>query len=172
MDSFELRQRIRGLVEPTVSRLGFDLVSVEWITDQSGRALRLSIDGPKGVGADDCALISKRLSPLLDAEDPIQGKYLLEVSSPGIERPVERLDDFAKLSGFRAKIRLFEGHPRRRYTGTLGGVEDQEILVTVDGEQHRIDYDSIERANLVLDLDEYEQLPERLYGNALGESST
>ncbi len=151
--------------------MGFDLVAVEWSGDRSGRILRLSIDGPDGVGADDCAEVSLRLSPLLDEADPITGAYVLEVSSPGIERPVQRLDDFHRLQGFRAKIRLFEGHPRRRYTGTLAGVDGSEIRIEVDGAEHRIDFDSIERANLVLELDEYERLPEVLYGpRALEES--
>lgn len=173
MDPFLLCRRLRDLVEPTVNRLGFDLVAVELTGDVGRRVLRLSIDGPQGVGADDCAAVSFRVSPLVDEADPLKGSYHLEVSSPGIERPVQRLGDFARLAGFRAKLRLFEGHPRRRYSGRLAGVDGHEILVVADGQEHRLDYESIERAHLVLDLDEYERLPEVLYGaGAVGESTS
>lgn len=173
MDPFILRRKIRALVEPAVVRSGFDLVAVEWSGGRSGAILRLSIDGPDGVGADDCAEVSFRVSPLLDEADPISGPYNLEVSSPGIERPVQRLEDFQKLAGFRVKIRLFEGHPRRRYSGRIVGVDDHEVIVQADGQEHRLDFDSIERAHLVLDLDEYERLPAVLYGQGtLGESTT
>lgn len=172
MDAFVFQRRIRDLVEPTVQRMGFDLVAVELTGDTGRRVLRLSIDGPEGVGAGDCAAVSFRVSPLIDEADPLKGSYHLEVSSPGIERPVQRLDDFEKLAGFRMKIRLFEGHPRRRYSGRLAGVEDREVLVVVDGQEQRLDYESIERAHLVLDLDEYERLPEILFGSgALGENN-
>jgi ribosome maturation factor RimP len=171
MDPYVLRKKVREIVEPPIHRLGFDLVAVEWGTDRGRPVLRLSIDGPKGVGADDCAEVTFRVSPLLDEADPIDGSYALEVSSPGIERPVERLDDWRRLMGFRAKIRLFEGHPRRRYTGTITGVDGGQVVVNVDGAEHRIDFDSIERAHLVLDLDEFERLPGLLYPAGLGESA-
>jgi ribosome maturation factor RimP len=158
------RQRLRALLEPTVQSLGFDLVAVEWTGDRTSRILRLSIDGPAGVGIHDCARISSTLSPLLDAEDPTRGAYRLEVSSPGIERPVERLVDFERFVGFRVKIRLEEGHARRGYTGTLEGVEDDEVLVQVDGTTHRLLFETIERAHLDLDLEQYERLAATLYG--------
>lgn len=159
MDPFELRRRIRDLVEPTVQRLGFDLVAVEW----AGGVLRLSLDGPEGIGADQCVAVSRRLSLLLDEADPIQGSYTLEVSSPGMERPVERLEDFRRFAGYRVKVRLLPGHPRRRYTGTIKGAEGEEVVLEVDGEEHRVDHESIERAHLDLDLDAYERLAAELY---------
>jgi len=138
--------------------MGFDLVAVEWVGGGHGPILRLSIDGPKGVTADDCAQVSDTVSPVLDAEDPIDSAYTLEVSSPGIDRPVQRLQDFDRFVGRRIKVRLVEGHPRRRYTGALAGRDDEEITVTVDGTDHRILIETIERANLVLDLAQYQEL--------------
>ena len=170
MDPYVLQKKVRELVEPPIHRLGFDLVAVDFGTDRGRAVLRLSVDGPKGIGADDCAAITFRVSPLLDEADPIEGSYTLEVSSPGIDRPVQRIEDFQRLIGFKAKFRLYEGHPRRRYTGKIASVDGLQVVVNVDGTEHRIDYDSIERAHLVLDLDEFERLPGVLYPAGLGEN--
>ncbi len=122
----QLRSTVRALVEPTVRRLGFDLVAVEWMTATGGATLRLSIDGRRGVNVDDCATVSHHVSALMDQADPVEGAYRLEVSSPGMERPVERAVDFERFRGFRAKVRLYPGHPRRRFSGELGGVDLDE----------------------------------------------
>jgi len=158
MDATALQRQIRTLVEPTVERLGFELVAVEWTGGRTGPILRLSIDAPGGVTADDCARVSSQLSPLLDAEDPIAARYTLEVSSPGIDRPVQRREDFERFRGYRVSLRLTEGPPRRRYVGELGPLDGDEIVVRVDGTDHRIPLDLVERAHLVLELDEYLKL--------------
>ena len=158
MGTSDIQHTIRTLVEPTLDRLGYDLVAVEWISNRAGRILRLSIDRPGGIAAADCVTVSHELSPLFDAEDPVSGAYSLEVSSPGIDRPVQRLVDFQRFSGFKAKIRLIDGFPRRRWTGALCGVEDDQVLVEVDGDRHAFHIDSIERAHLVLTLDEFQQI--------------
>lgn len=160
MDATTLQTTIRTLVEPAVERLGFDLVAVEWVGDRRGAILRLSVDAPGGVDARDCVRVTHHVSPLLDAEDPITSAYTLEVSSPGIERPVQRAADFERFAGYRVKIRLAEGPPRRRYTGTIGPIEDGELHILVDGTEHRLPLDLIERAHLVLTLDEYQKLAE------------
>lgn len=158
MRSTNLQETIRALAEPTVQRLGFDLVAVEWLSGSGGRVLRLSIDGPLGVSASDCALVSEQLSPLLDASDPIDQRYNLEVSSPGIDRPIQRRSDFERFRGYRVRLRLSEGPPRRRYAGTIGEIDKDELLVSVDGQEHRIPLDLIESAHLVLTLEEYQKL--------------
>ena len=111
-----------------------------------------------GITARDCAAVSANLSPVLDSEDPIDHSYRLEVSSPGIARPVQRPADFKRFEGYRIKIKLVEGPPRRRYTGVLADATDAEFSVIIDGESHRIATDTVESAHLVLDLHEYEQL--------------
>lgn len=156
MESKALERRVRQLVEPAIERLGFDLVAVEW----SGRVLRVSIDAPGGIDADDCGRASEQISPILDAEDPIPSRYTLEVSSPGIDRPVQRKQDFERFRGFRCRLQLSEGPPRRRYTGTLGPVNGDELTVLVDGTEHQIPLDLVERAHLSLTLEEYEKLAE------------
>lgn len=153
-----LESKVRTLIEPTVVRLGFDLIAVEWSGGRQGPILRVSIDAPAGVNADDCALVSEHLSPLLDAEDPIASSYHLEVSSPGIERPVQRRQDFERFVGYRVRIQLSEGPPRRRYVGVIGLLDGDELRLSVDGAEHRIPLDLIERAHLVLSLDEYSAL--------------
>lgn len=153
---------LRALLEPTLERLGFDLVAVELAGGRRRRTLRLTIDKPGGVGADDCARVSHRVSPVLDAEDPISGAYDLEVSSPGIDRPLQRRTDFARFRGYRARIRLEEGLPRRRYTGALAGFDGDDLQVDIDGEIHRIPFASIAAAHLELDLEAFASLKEGL----------
>ncbi len=150
--------KIRDLAESTVQRLGFDLVAVEWLTDPRGPILRISIDSPEGIGADACARVSRHVSQLLDEADPIEVSYRLEVSSPGIDRPVQRLQDFERFKGYRARVRLVEGHPRRRMTGVLAGVEGSVVRILVDGQELSFDSSAVEKAHLVLSLEEYQQL--------------
>lgn len=162
MDPIDLRQTVRTLLEPTIARAGFDLVAIEWLGGRRGAVLRLSIEstsesGP-GVTADDCGKVSERVSPLLDEADPVPGAYTLEVSSPGIDRPVQRPADFQRFIGYRTKIRLVEGPPRRRYTGEIRGIEEHDLLVVVDGAEHRLPLDTIERCHLDLTLEEYQSL--------------
>lgn len=152
------RSRLRAILEPTIQGLGFDLVAVEMLGSARRPLMRVSIDGPGGVNLDHCALVSHRISPLLDEADPVSGAYDLEVSSPGIDRPVQRLEDFARFVGYRAKVVLVEGLPRRRYTGTLAGVDGQTVLIDVDGVRHELAFADIEGAHLVLDLAAYEAL--------------
>jgi ribosome maturation factor RimP len=151
-------ERIRNLLEPTVEQMSLDLVAVEWLGRTNGMLLRLSIDGPQGITARICAKVSRAVSPILDEEDPISGRYTLEVSSPGIKRPVQRPKDFERFKGHTVKIRLESGPPRRRYTGVIKGFEDGDACVEVDGEDFRFPADSIERAHLVLTLEQYQEL--------------
>lgn len=178
MHPLDIQHKVRAVVEPSVERLGYDVVAVEWLGGGYGRILRISIErqlrlisqpgdsqsgDPQpapGITPEDCARVSEAVSPILDEADPIEGKYVLEISSPGIDRPVQRPQDYARFVGYRLKLRLIEGHPRRRYTGELRGLEDDEIVVQVDGTDHRIALDTVERANLVLSLDEYQSLAE------------
>jgi ribosome maturation factor RimP len=157
MNPQKLRQRVREILEPSLQRMGFDLVAVELVAGRRA-TLRLSIDGPEGVSIGDLSRITHRVSPLLDEADPMPGSYDLEVSSPGIDRPVQRLVDFQRFVGFRARVVLEEGLPRRRYTGRLSGVEGDVVKIEVDGLECELPFDQIEKAQLVLDLEEFERL--------------
>ncbi len=162
MENRVLEEQIREIIEPTVMRLGFDLVAVEMVGGQGKPTLRVSIDHPGGIGGDECALVSERISPELDEKDPIDGAYYLEVSSPGIERPVQRVSDFQRFVGYRVRMRNGAGAPRRRCTGTISQVAGEPPVVTVlvDGQEIAIPFDTIDRAHLVLTLEEYQKLAE------------
>ena len=161
MQPTEIRNAIRKLAEPTVERLGYDLVAVEWLSDVRGPILRVSIDKHGGIGSNDCERVSHHVSQLLDEHDPIDSAYRLEVSSPGIERPMQRFKDFERFAGFRARVRLLAG-PRRRMTGVLAGVDGERVKILVDGQELTFLAEAVDRAHLVLDLDEYLKLAEML----------
>lgn len=137
-----------------MQRLGYDLVAVEFLQG----ILRLSIDriqGDDGVSAHGCALVSRAVEPLLDAADPISGSYTLEVSSPGMERPVQRSEDFERFRGLRVRIRLEPGPARRRFTGQILGLRGQDVVVLVDGVEHAFPLETLERAHLDLTIEEF-----------------
>ncbi|MGM0563774.1 MAG: ribosome maturation factor RimP [Pseudomonadota bacterium] len=138
------------LIEPVVNDLGYELVGVDYRSNTSPALLRVYIDREEGVSIDDCARISHQVGAVLDVEDPIQGAYRLEVSSPGLDRPLFRESDFVKYRGHMAKVKLsipYEG--RRNFKGQLNGVEDSMVLLIVDSEEFLLPYEQIERANLV-----------------------
>lgn len=149
--------QIAALAEPVITELGLRLVRVT-LSAQSGKTVQIMADRPDGIlSVEDCALISRRLSPLLDANDPIAGSYTLEVSSPGIARPLVRPADIEDWTGHEAKIELNEMiDGRRRFRGFLEGFEDGEILLRValkDGEEPQViglPASMIEEAKLVL----------------------
>jgi len=128
-----LAAEIATLAEPVIEELGLRLVRVK-ISAQSGTIVQIMADRPNGaISVDDCALISRRISPLLDAHDPIPGGYTLEVSSPGIDRPLVRPSDFEDWAGFEAKIELKElVDGRRRFRGILEGYEDGEARLRIE----------------------------------------
>ncbi len=127
-----LAAEIASLAEPVIEALGLRLVRVK-ISAQSGTTIQIMADRQDGaISVDDCALISRRLSPLLDANDPVAGGYTLEVSSPGIDRPLVRPSDFEDWVGFEAKIELKEMiDGRRRFRGIVEGYEDGEARLRI-----------------------------------------
>ena len=146
----ERETRLYELIEPTVNSLGFELVGVLWRAGHSRSLIRVYIDHDEGVTVDDCAGVSHRVNGLLDVADPIPGGYDLEVSSPGVDRPLFVERDFARYAGADLKVTLcspFAG--RRRFTGTLGGYRDGVVLVDEHGMEHRFAISEIESAKLV-----------------------
>ncbi len=142
---------------------GFELVAVQILVLGGRRTLRISIDRPGGVAISHCTRMSRLLSPLLDVEEPISGTYDLEVSSPGMKRPIQRKADFARFRGYRAKIRL--NRPlamedrRTRYSGLLDGLLGDELrLLSADGRQHMLPLDLVDRAWLDLSLEQYREI--------------
>ena len=128
-----LAATLAGLVEPVLENLGYRLVRVK-ISGRDGQTVQIMAERPDGsMTIDDCETVSRELSPLLDAHDPVSDAYRLEVSSPGIDRPLVRASDFENWSGHQAKIELREPvDGRRRFQGKLEGFEDGEVRVELD----------------------------------------
>jgi ribosome maturation factor RimP len=156
---------LRALIEPVAERQGCDLVAIELVGGLAGkRVLRVSIDKVGGATISDCTKVSRALSPVLDADDLIPSAYDLEVSTPGMERPLQREKDFAYFAGCEARIKLYGMDGRRRLKVRLLGASDGQVRVNVEGEGERIlPLDDIERANLVLDLDQFARLGQGLH---------
>ena len=148
-------RRLAEIVSPVIADLGYELVRIRLMSGKS-TTLQIMADKPDGgIEVDDCAAISNAVSATLDVEDPILDAYTLEVSSPGIDRPLTRLKDFEMFEGYEAKIEtteLIDG--RRRFKGELAGVEGNEVLINIDqnGETVTIglEFDWLSDAKLVL----------------------
>lgn len=144
-------ETLRQLLQPTVEALGFELWGVEHLSQGRHSVLRLYIDSDAGISVDDCARVSSQVGSVLDVEDPITGDYTLEVSSPGLDR---RLFDLAQYDRFRGetvdlKLRVpFDG--RRRFRGTLKGIEGEDVVVRVDDHEYLLPFDQIDKARVEL----------------------
>lgn len=142
------------LFEPVVESMGYELVGVEFNAGGGHGTLRVYIDREQGVNIEDCAAISHQLSGILDVEEPIQQAYDLEISSPGIDRPLFKLADFERFIGCTAKIKLAVGvQGRKNFKGQLQAVADEKLItIEVDGEHFDLPFADIARANLVGDI--------------------
>ncbi|HXJ20441.1 MAG TPA: ribosome maturation factor RimP [Polyangia bacterium] len=147
------------LAEPYVRDAGFDLIEVQYGREQRGLVLRLFIDRPqgessRGIHVDDCERVSRDVSAALDVADKIPQTYQLEVSSPGLDRPLRRERDFARFVGESARIRLTEGvEGRRNFTGTIRGAKEGRVEIACDGRSYELPIDDITRANLIPNWD-------------------
>lgn len=133
---------VAAVVEPVLEDLGFRLVRVKIQGEGRDRTVQLMAERPDGsINVDDCEAISKALSPVLDVNDPVSGAYRLEVSSPGIDRPLVRPSDFEDWSGHEAKIELNEAiEGRKRFKGVLEGFEDGEVRIKTDTGEHGVQH--------------------------------
>ena len=144
-----LRERLIGLIEPLLARLGYELVELEQTSGRSRVQIRLFIDRPGGVGIEDCERVSREVAALLDVEDPIPTAYTLEVSSPGFDRVLRTAAHFERFVGSRVFIELKEPRQgRRRYTGQLQTVNGRGIELEVDRQKVEIAFAEIARARL------------------------
>ncbi len=152
-----LARRIAELAEPVLDGIGFRLVRVR-VTGQSGCTVQIMAERPDGaMTIEDCELVSRTFSPILDVEDPVPGGYVLEVSSPGIDRPLVRPADFERWAGHEAKIEMAELQAgRRRFRGVLEGFEDGEIRLFFEAEPGQepvvigLPFDGMAEARLVM----------------------
>lgn len=143
-------QRIAALLAPVVQDLGYQLWGIDYVAQGRRALLRIYIDSENGISVDDCALVSRQVSAVLDVEDPIAGEYTLEVSSPGMDRPLYSLDQFQLYLGSEVAVRLrsaFEG--RRKFSGVLKAIEDEELVLQVDDHEYLLPFELVERAHVV-----------------------
>lgn len=142
-------------LEALVNSMGCELVGCELFPQGRRMVFRIYIDSPRGVTVDDCSRVSYQVSAMMDVEDPIQGSYSLEVSSPGIDRPLFEIKHYQKYIGSHAKIRLrMPIDNRRQYKGILCRVEGEDIYLLVDDSKQevKLPFSAIEKANLIGDL--------------------
>jgi len=144
---------IEDMLKPEVEDLGYEWVGGEFRGGPSG-LLRVYIDHPEGVTLDHCAEVSDALSGVLDVEDPLPGAYRLEVSSPGVERPMFRTSDFARFAGQRVRLRLYKPVARqKKFEGVIQGVDGEDITVLVDEVGELVfRFEEAEKANLVYEF--------------------
>ncbi|GHD98446.1 ribosome maturation protein RimP [Defluviimonas sp. 20V17] len=169
-------RRLASIVSPAIEGLGFELVRIRLMGGKT-RTLQIMADRPEGgIEVDDCAAISTAVSAVLDVEDPLDDAYVLEVSSPGIDRPLTRLKDFDVWEGYEARIEtteLIDG--QRRFKGVLRGTEDQDVLVEIESQGETVtiglDFDWLSDAKLIL-TDELitEMLRQKKASGAIDES--
>ncbi len=153
----QVTEQIEKLIQPLLEDLDCELVDLEYQREQRGWVLRFFLDKVGGINLDDCAMASREISSLLDVENVITTAYSLEVSSPGIERPLKKPEDFKRFSGQLAKIKTLDsidpdasGKNRKTFIGTLSGLEGDDILLILKNttDAIRIPLQQIDKANL------------------------
>jgi len=144
-------QNLLDMVDGVVSTLDYELWGIELLPRQkSGHLLRVYIEAPQGIGVDDCEKVSRQLSAVLDVEDPIHGEYTLEVSSPGMDRPLFTAEQFQRYVGSDVRVKLLStAVGRKNYRGQLLSVDDQQLQMQVDKETVSLSLDQIDTARVV-----------------------
>jgi ribosome maturation factor RimP len=149
----EITARLRQILEPAVALHGCELVAVEYFPQGSNQMLRVYIDKQDGVTVDDCERVSHQISGVLDVEDPIAGHYLLEVSSPGLDRPLGGPRDFERFRGKEIRLRLHAPlNGQRNFKGLLLGLRGEQVVLEVDGREIELPLRDVDRARLVPDI--------------------
>lgn len=144
---------VAEIVSPILEEKSIELVDIELKNEAGGRVLRVYLDKLGGITLDDCTQVSRELSVLLDVNEIIEGSYNLEVSSPGLRRPLRKESDFERFAGKKVKIKTHETiEDRKNFIGNLMGIEEKVVSVDVDGKLYSLPFDSIKKANLELDF--------------------
>jgi len=142
--------QLNNLLAPVVEGLEYEFVGLEYKPASAQSVLRIFIDHADGINVDDCARVSRQISAVMDVEDPIKGEYTLEVSSPGLDRPLFTVEHYQQFQGEKIKCKLrmpFNG--RRNFTGKLLETSETSIVLNIDNESVELFIDDIEKANLV-----------------------
>lgn len=148
-------KRFDNIIEPIVKVKGFEYVGCDFVPQGRKFLLRIYIEGCNGITADDCAVVSREISTVLDVEDPIAGAYQLEVSSPGIERPLFTVEHFQRFLGRKVRIKMVvPQNEQRNFKGLLKEADDSKIILIDEKDvEIALPFAEIEKANLVMDFD-------------------
>jgi ribosome maturation factor RimP len=146
-------EELSRLLEPTIERLGYELADLELRLAGRDSVVRVFIDKPEGVGLEDCETVSRQVSALLDVEDPVPGHYVLEVSSPGLDRKLTKPAHYRRYVGDDIRVQLrFPVEGRRKFRGKLLAANEESISIEVDGQSHELPFTTIDTARLVPSL--------------------
>ena len=141
------------LLEPVITALGYEMLGIEYFKQKDGSLLRLYIDSDAGITLDDCTRVNHQVIGVLDVHDPIKERYHLEISSPGLDRPLFTLKQFQRFLGQQVKIKLREKiDERRKFTGVIKAIEETAVLVSEEGIDYLIPADVIDSAHLVPEI--------------------
>ena len=145
-------QQLENLLEPVVTSMEYEFVGLEFISQGRHSILRVFIDTENGVGVDDCADVSRQLSAVLDVEDPIASEYSLEISSPGLNRPLFKLSQYEQFIGEEVKFKTIRPqleNGQRKFKGVITAIENNNIIFDVENESISIPFSDIDKANIV-----------------------
>ncbi len=154
MGKKEIQQTVEKIVEPVLVENDYELVDIEFIKEGKNWFLRVYIDKSDGITLDDCQFVNRELSETLDQEDPIPQSYYLEVSSPGLERPLKKESDFERFKGSKIKVKTYILiNKQKKFTGILQDYKDGLVQLQLDtGDNVSIPFDKIAKANLFFDF--------------------
>jgi ribosome maturation factor RimP len=147
-------QKLNELLQPLVEDLGYEFVGLEYNSNPKHSVLRVYIDHENGVGIEDCETVSRETAALLDVKDPIRSRYNLEVSSPGLDRPLFTLAHYREFTGYVAQVNLFAPQDgRRKFSGPILGVNEDSVIIEQDGSKVTLGFDNIVKAKLIPDYE-------------------
>ena len=151
ISSSEIEKKISAIISPIIETLGYELVRIRLVPGETS-TLQIMADRKSGeIDVEDCSIISRDISVLLDVEDPINGAYILEVSSPGIDRPLTRLKDFSNWQGYEVKLETYELiNGQRRFKGEIYNIEKDNITLANNGKFIELSFELISEAKLIL----------------------
>ena len=149
-----IREKLYEIITPVVEGLEYELVGIEYLPQGKHSLLRIYIDQEEGISLDDCEKVSRQVSAVMDVEDPLTNNYNLEISSPGLERPLFVEEHYTRFAGNPVFVRTsFPIDGRRKFEGLLLGIEEGDVLVEIDEEQFRLPLTQVEKAHLVPQFD-------------------
>jgi ribosome maturation factor RimP len=147
------RQDLHDLLAPAVAAVGYELLGLQFVSQGRHSTLRVYIDHPEGITVDDCAKASHQISGVMDVEDPIKGEYSLEVSSPGMERPLFVVDHYRKVIGQEAQVTLrFALDGRKKFKGIINAVDDEKITLQCEDNEITLPLSDVAKAHLVVNF--------------------